>query len=803
MTLKVSMLASAISLGICALSVSAQSTPVPPTPVSTPTAAASIAGANTASVTTANGSKTASANKRLAEVKVQASALTESTSIQSSQQQIGSEQLERQQASNLADMLRYVPGVEVSNIGRFGSTGINIRGLEGDQIAMTVDGMALGETLDPASFASYDFFRVGRGGLDPAALKQLNVLKGADAITVGSGSLAGAVQFVTKDPVDFLPQGSSASYARIKAEYNGSNHEWMKSAILAGREQALEGLLVLTRRDGHETQSYRRYDAATGPARTVADPSEHQNDNLLAKLVYQLAPAHQVGITADIQANDSQLQNLSRQDQVYLFRHGDDSTERQRYSLRYEHSASTLWYDLLNAQYDQQHSKNSGLTTMLMSTGCPQALAPCLRSEDRSFTQDAEQFRLELTKELSSDVLTQQWFYGGTLQQKTVNFSAIDRRYLGQTSQLVTTEVDPALVPDTDVREYALFARNTLSMNANQTQLTLGARYDQLDYQPNLNQAYQDPTNTVKNVDFSAVSWQSQLKQQLDAKQSVTLQVGRGFRAPTVEDLYVQTSTTTAIEAVSKRTVTLLSHIANPDLTAERSLSVELAYQFELDNLRQKVAIFQDKYSNLIETLQIVQNPQTSYQSCFRGMCTISQGAIYTQPANTGEAKVKGIELEGHWLASAHWRLQWSGAYQQGENAKSEPMLSIMPWTAALGVGYDIPNTHGRVLLNSRFQKAKAAADTERLDSRGQLASSPYLSNSAAIFDASLQWDITPQLQLTAGIYNLLDKQYYRWERVRFVNPSPSALFGGVVGNGIERFSEPGRYGKLGLSYVF
>lgn len=739
----------------------------------------------------------------MAGIEVRASTLSDTTSNVATQQKISSQQLELQQASNLTDMLRDVPGVSVTDIGRFGSAGVNIRGLEGDQISMTVDGMALGESLDPASYANYDFFRVGRGGLDPAALKQVNVLKGADAITTGSGSLAGAVQFITKDPADLLAPGQRAGYARVKAEYNGANDEWMRSAMLAGREQGLEALLVLTRREGHQQQAWSDTDQATGPTRTSADPSDQQSDNILAKLVYQLAPFHQLGLTADLQQNQSLLQNLSRVDSTYLSRIGDDESKRYRYGLQYQHSATTTWYDLLNFRYDHQNSANSGLTTMLVTAVCPSAVSPCLRSEDRSFQQKAQQLRLELEKETQSELWQQQWLYGGSFQQKQVHFSAIDRRYAGNSSTIATIDIDPALVPDTQVTEQALFARGIFTFQPTETQLTLGGRFDQIDYQPQLNQQYQDKTATVQDVSFSALNWQAQLKQPLTAQQSVSLQAGRGFRAPTVEDLYLQTATTTAVEAVSKKTVVLLSNIANPALDEERSLSLELAYQLQLDNLQQKVAIFQNKYSNFIETVQKTQNPTVQYQSCFRGMCSLTTGAIYTQVENSGTATVKGIELEGSWTAAPQWRLQWSGAYQRGELDNGLPMLSIAPMTAALGVGYQLQNLPVRVLLSNKFQQRKKAEDALFAGPQGKIVSRPYLSNSFHTLDLSMQWDLTADLQLSAGFFNLFDKQYYRWERIRMINPSQGAVLGGVLERGIERFSEPGRYGKIGLSYQF
>lgn len=759
-----------------------------------PTEAATTA-KTTAQVTPAN-------TGTLAVVEVTAAAIELSPSPVLNQTSINSKQLERQQATNLTDMLRYVPGVAVTDIGRFGSSGINIRGLESDQISMTVDGMALGESLDPASFATYDFFRVGRGGLDPAALKQVTVLKGADAITCGSGSLGGAVQFQTKDAADFLPLEGNSAYTRLSAQFSGSNREWMQSMIVAGREQGLEVLLVLTKRDGHQQQAYRKDDQSVGPARTSADPLNSSSDNLLAKLQYQLLADHHIGLTADLQRSESLLSNLSRQDATYLARFGDDQNERFRYGLQYEHSGATTAYDLLTLNYDHQNSLNKGLSTMLVTSPCAQNVTPCLRAEDRSFRQKAQQLRLSLDKELTSAALTQQWLYGASSQQKHVASDFVDRRYLGQSSTLTSVELDPALVPETQVDEYALFARDQIKFNDEQTTLVLGARYDKLDYQPTTGPRYQDKTGTVQDVDFAAFSWQSQLHYELTPGHTISAQLGRGFRAPTVEDLYLQTTTTTAVEAVSKQTVTVLSAVANPELKSERSLNLELAYQLETETSQHKFALFRDKYSDLIESVQQIQNPTVRYQSCFRGVCTESMGTVYSQTQNIGEVEVQGAEVSGQLQSANAWQLHWSGAYQRGEKANGDPYLSISPWSAVLGVSHQLDAVS--LQLNSRFQQGKRRGDATVTQANGTVApASTYLSNSAAVLDFSLQWDISPQLELTAGVFNLLDKQYYRWERIRFINQSPGAVLGGVLGNGIERFSEPGRYARVGLAYTF
>ena len=66
--------------------------------------------------------------------------------------------------------------------------------------------------------------------------------------------------------------------------------------------------------------------------------------------------------------------------------------------------------------------------------------------------------------------------------------------------------------------------------------------------------------------------------------------------------------------------------------------------------------------------------------------------------------------------------------------------------------------------------------------------------------------DLSPNWQLRAGIYNLFDEEYYQWQRVRFVtNWVGSGVRGGVLpdGTGLQRYSEPGRYAKLSVSYSF
>jgi hemoglobin/transferrin/lactoferrin receptor protein len=739
--------------------------------------------------------------KTLATVEVKAQAVSPSPQLQ--QNTVTANQIEQQQISNLADIVRQQPGVSLSEMGRFGSSGFNIRGVEGDRVKIAIDGMPLGETLDPASNAPYDFFRSGLGGIDPDALKQVTILKGADAITAGSGALGGAVLLQTKDAADYLSDSGDDGALRFKSAYSGNNREWLHSVTGAARVGHLETLLVYSSRDGHEIESFDGRNNSTGGGRTAADPQSAQSKNLLLKLRYQFLPDQIISYSYDQYQSDSLLQNISRQDQLYLQRQGIDDTGREKHSVSYERLIPTAWFDSLQLRFDDQHNVNHGITRMLVTAPCPQNVTPCRREEDRNFVQDNTQLTAAFDKEIAGDGLLQQLTYGLQLQNKQVQTLALDRRYVGNSNTLATLEVDPAFVPLTDVKTRSLYLRDSLQWQQSAWSAVLGARYDQIDYQPQLSATYQDRTQSVKPVDFAAASAQAQLHYAIDDNSRLSLQIGRGFRAPTVENMYLATTTTTLQEVASGNSVILPTSIANPNLKPEYSLNTELAYSLQLGRSQHKIALFRDRYSDMISSSTFTLNPTTAYQSCSRGVCTKQQGVLVSTVGNIDEATVQGLELSGHWDAGASWHLNWSASYQQGDEGNGRPLNSVMPWSAALGVGYQV-NDAIRLLLNNRYQASKDASDTYKVNSDGSISSASYLSNSALISDLSLQWQLYPQLQLTAGLFNLLDQDYYRWEKVRFVTAYVgSGVRGGVSGDGIRRYLEPGRYGKISLTLSF
>ncbi|MEM6464722.1 MAG: TonB-dependent receptor plug domain-containing protein, partial [Pseudomonadota bacterium] len=103
------------------------------------------------------------------------------------------EELEKTQVRYVADALRRVPGVAVSRTGSFGGfTQIRIRGSEGNQVLVLIDGVEVAGTAG----GEFDF-----GSLQVADIERIEVLRGPQSALYGSNAAAGVIHIITKDGI--------------------------------------------------------------------------------------------------------------------------------------------------------------------------------------------------------------------------------------------------------------------------------------------------------------------------------------------------------------------------------------------------------------------------------------------------------------------------------------------------------------------------------------------------------------------------------------------------------------------------
>ncbi len=721
---------------------------------------------------------------------------------------LDADQLEDEMAESMEDLVRYIPGVSISDMGRFGDNGFNIRGIEGDRVAMTVDGLAMAEGLETSR--SYEFFRAGQGGVDIDSLKSVEVIKGADAITAGSGALGGAVLFTTKDPRDYLQASGNDTYVGGKFGYTGHNDETLGSVTLANRTGIVESMLVYTRRKAHESEGW--YDSTaieTGSARRLPDPVNHDSTNLLGKLEFVLSPAHRLGFTYERNRSDNLVDNLSRVSAPsYMERLGDDHNARDRIGLIYNWSAENSVFDTMEIRLDRQETESRGITRIVTGSGtsanptssanttpCTPAL-PCNRAENRVTEQSLDKLAFDFDKQAGSHALA----YGAAWQRRGIDFEAIDYRW-NNAGVLDSATVDPSQVPGTTATAVNLYLHDRVRLLDSRLQLNMGLRYDRYDYSPKLSPSFIDNTGSIRDVRFSAPTGQLGLSYAFLPHQSLWFQAGRGFRAPTTGEMYAPTTTTTLIEVATGNTVTVPGNAANPNLGAEKSLNLEVGYRWQSDHAQVGLSVFRDRYDDFIDTVRLTVNPDVAYQTCSRGSCHAQNGYVVTTTDNVGSATIKGLELEGLWSLSDAWQLRAAWTHNQGKKANGTPLDSINPDRGVLGLSWQGREGRLRLTGNLTHALAKDSDDVTAIPTMtGQLAT-PFLSEAYTVLDVFGSWRINAHLRVNAGIYNLFDERYYQWARIRNVTRGNLPLHGYATDIGIGRYTEPGRNVRLSVTW--
>lgn len=750
--------------------------------------------------------------------------------------------IESNPVKDTLDTVRYLPGVEVNNTGnRFGDNGFNIRGMDGDAVAITLDGLGQGESLDPLGFSRYGMFSSTRNSIEPQSVKSIEIIKGANSVVAGSGALGGAVIYTTKDADDYLDVAGDDFAGAVKLGFDGRNNETLANVALATRIGALEGLLIVTQRDGSETKTHSDGANIEGSTRGAADPFEHKSTNILAKLSYSPSANVEFGVVLEDYAKDSSGQPLSRQSASYFDFQAQDESSRERAGMWVDWQANNPFFDAMSLNLDQQEIYNAGSTLFLFGS----AGSAYLRNEDRQYTQEMLSFSLDFDKAFPLGNVRHEFAYGIRAENKDVSNYLQDIRYNGTTTDSGIRDgypiVDPAWVPDTESDTLSLYLTDSVGLT-NAFTLNAGIRYEQTNYSPDVSDNFIDITGTsVADTEFDAVTWSANLQYDVNEYHRFWASVGTGFKAPTTQELYYGTNGTSefndsvrfvepnsgsVLYVSNGRSELDLDTVANPDLEAEESTNYELAYQWQKDGSFFNVSVFRSDYDNFIVNINQVSAfdapiTQASFNwflpqctgpvfddSCW-SVATLSEDT-WGVPTNASEVKVTGFEIDAGWQINQNWMLTFSHAHSKGEYTNSvvgsvetgfdashqsgDALESITPDTSIIGLSYLSANHNWGVSSYARFIDGKDRDDT---------FSATFYSDNATVVDLNGFYQLTDQVVVRAAVNNLFDEKYTLWPRVRLVREGDGGFFGGVSGDGIDRFSEPGREFALNLTYSF
>ncbi|MDO7898552.1 TonB-dependent receptor [Pseudomonas citrulli] len=697
--------------------------------------------------------------------------------------------LDRGNVDTLKDLVRYEPGVSVGGAGqRGGISGYNIRGIDGNRILTQVDGVAI-----PDGFFNGPYAKTQRNYLDPEIVKRVEILRGPASVLYGSNAIGGAVSYFTLDPDDIIKPGQAAG-ARLKSGYSSADDSWLKSATVAGRGGAFDGLLHYSQRDGHETESYGSH-SGTGLDRTAANPEDVRASNVLAKLGWNYNDDSRLGLVYEKYKDDRDTDLKSAYGGpysnggpaipasvlpggMYQWRTGNDTITRERFGLEHSFALDSPLADHMKWSLNHQVAKTNESTEEFYFPITRQVL----RTRDTLYEEKQWVFDAQLDKAFSLADTDHVLTYGTTLKQQKVTGSrsgngvclAVGR---GCTAVGAISAADVLAkasdFPDPTINTYSVFAQDQLSWD--KWTFTPGLRYDYTQLKPHVTQAFlntADPTG-AGNVSDSDKTWH-----RVSPKFGLTYaftdqytgygQYAEGFRTPTAKALYGRFDNAGVGYSVAP----------NPDLEPEKSQSYETGLRGRFDAGSFDVAVFYNKYRDFINEDAI----------------TPGADQLTFQSNNIKHATIKGAEIKGRLDldvlgAPKGLYTQGSVAYAYGRNNDTgQPLNSVNPLTGVFGLGYD-QNQYG-TLLSWTLVKKKDRVDDSNFNSPDGV-SGQFKTPGFGILDLSGFYKVTQDITVSGGLYNLTDKKYWLWDDVRGYDSVGEAAV--LSPANLDRLTAPGR----------
>lgn len=679
---------------------------------------------------------------------------------------ITAEEMEQQNAKDIKDALRYEPGVEVrrsvyrvsgvtgagATTGRGVNEGINIRGLDGNRVLLLEDGVSL-----PRAF-SQGTLSAGRGSYTNTDLYQrIEILRGPASSMYGSDGLTGAVNFVTKDPQDYLTTPGKNSYFSLRPSYDSVDDSYGTTGTAVFGGERWQGMLLLDARHGNETDN-KGDKNILGPNRTTPDPLTYDTRSALGKLVFKASAQDVFKLTVQSTENKLRGNSLSAINPPSITGYQSTSdVEANRIGLIYERDdldnpyvqkiRANLYY---RAAKTQQYSYETGASS-----------GPTIRPRfrDIEYKDSIVGGGVLAESTLTTGTVKHKLMYGFDASVATLQMSASGT---GWTTCTGTQYCE--YFPKTEYSVFGAYLQDEMRFGA--LSVVPGLRYDGYKLTPKASAKYD--AQAIANGQPASSSKDSALSPRLAFAYEISpalvpyVQYARGFRSPSPQE----------VNSYFNNSAQGYSQIANPNLKPETSNSYELGLRGKLNtessSVRYSVAAFDGEYRNFIDLVAL------------SGNFTVLNPTI-NQYVNASRASIRGVEGRLDWRFNNGWAVKTGFAYTEGtttnRNGVKTGLESVSPLSVVAGLRYERAQNwyvQGDVIYNAAKKRQDVASATS------------YLSPSYAIADVNGGYRFNKNVSLSIGVRNLFDRKYWNWNDIRGLSLASNAT-------NLDAYTSPGR----------
>ena len=695
------------------------------------------------------------------------------------------------------DLVRYSTDVGISDNGRR-NKGFAMRGVEGNRVGISIDGVNLPESEENSLYARYGNFNSSRLSIDPELVQGIDIMRGADSFNAGSGSLGGSVNYRTLGADDIILPGKKLGVL-LKNGYASKNREWTHTVGTAYKDDKFDATLLYSYRNGHEMKSRGTGADILGSARGIPDPSHHKNHSYLAKIGYFITPAHRLSASFNAQKADNFVDEKSYQ-LAGLWRESHDISKRYNANVAYEYfPENSSWLSYLKTDLDWQKtnvgSKNYKGGYRYNASFTEYAGKSLIEIQDTSMNSRF------MRASLRADLMPWETRFGSHqftlrtgISQKDFDNSN-EHEYPGVNSDGSNAKDSESI--QHPVRTRSFFAQLQDNFVWNEIfSSQLGIRYDWDELVPQDLKAFcRACSRKPASNTFHSLSGSLGLDAQLNDIWKVGYNISTGFRIPTASEMYFSFNHPAG------------NWIPNPDLKAEQALNQSINIQAEHQLGTFGLNLYHTRYKNFLTEQESTYKKWNPFYNPYSA--SYGQQAYYTtiaqQAVNIDRARISGVELTSKvnldQVISAipqGWKFLANLGYAKGKLTGTEAsLLSIQPIKVILGIGYEDPNDVWGLNFKGSYLGAKKAKDAQVVQYSAnfvrEVKAYPYLNGSAVLFDLYGFYKVNKNITLRAGIYNMFNRKYHTWDTLRGINKISTTDSVDKDGKGLERFYAPGR----------
>ena len=662
---------------------------------------------------------------------------------------VTAQDIERELAEDLDDLVRFQPGVSMATATRGGNEGFAIRGIGGNRVLTVVDGIRNNDIYH-AGPSSY-----GRDNFDTDNIKAVELIRGPASVLYGADAIGGAVIVTSKEPGDYLGGDRVAFNVRASA---ADADEQYRGGFTAAFEGPAAGFLAQ-----YTHRAFAERDV-NGPG--TLNPQDGGSDSLLLQLFWDASEGHQLRFSVDNFVEDVATQLDSEIGRTVSSSMGLDETERLRIGLRYLWDADlALFHELeldLNDQTTDasQYTEQTRTSYSFINPREPRTYrgTSALRQSTLDFDQQTQSLNLNLRKTIALGSVTHSLAYGASVEATDTqrprnrceeNLASGDVTCRISAYPFAPPEVFPnKTIPDTSTERSGLYLQDEIVFGGRRLSLIPGARYDRYEMNampdPSLDgtgqvEGYGFP---VESIDESATSLSMGLVYDFNDVWTVFGQYAEGYRPPNFAEAN-QSFVNLGFQYAT---------VPNPELYAETSEALELGLRASFPNAFVNVAAYRNRYANFIENAFVgIRGPISLFQN-----------------RNIGKVEIEGAEFNAWYFLNDRWQARTALAYARGDNlSASTPLDSVDPLTLVAGLRFDAASGRwgGEVLLTAVGKKDRVSTP-ERVTADGY-----------NVVDLIGHFNFSDSVRLRFGVFNVFDELYARWINISSMNAeSTSAI---------------------------